>query len=48
MSVLIERYLEYLDRGFDKDTWHMALLKSIEGLTAEQAAWAPPGRHSIW
>lgn len=48
MRVLIERYLEYLDRGFDKDTWHMALLKSFEGLTAEQAAWAPPGRHSIW
>lgn len=47
MSAQVERYLEYIDRGFEKDTWHMALLKSLEGLTAEQAAWAPQGRHSI-
>lgn len=48
MGALLERYLEDLDLGFEKDTWHMAFLKSLEGLTAEQAAWAPPGRHSIW
>jgi uncharacterized damage-inducible protein DinB len=48
MRVRIERYLEDLDIGFEEDTWHMALLKSLDGLTAEQAAWAPPGRHSIW
>lgn len=48
MGALIDRYLEDLDLGFEKDTWHMAFRKSLEGLTAEQAAWAPPDRHSIW
>jgi len=47
MRVLIERQLEYIDRGFDKDTWHMALVKSLEGLHAAQASWAPSGRQSI-
>lgn len=37
------------DAAWSEGAWAAAWSKSLEGLSAEQAAWSPaPGRHSIW
>ena len=38
------------DEGYRKKTWHGPNLRqSLQGVSAEQAAWRPaPGRHNIW
>lgn len=37
------------EEAWDTGLWAASWSKSLEGLTAEQAAWSPaPGRHSIW
>lgn len=37
------------DEAWNEGLWAASWRKAVEGLTAEQAAWAPaPGRHSIW
>jgi uncharacterized damage-inducible protein DinB len=39
----------WFDDAWSDGLWAAAWSKSIEGLTAAQAAWSPaPGRHSIW
>lgn len=49
MGHTIERILENMDWVFNKDGWHAPLLKSVQDLTAGQAAWQPePERNSIW
>ncbi len=46
----ITALLTFLDRGFDRKSWHGTNLKgSIRGLSAKEAAWRPsPRRHNIW
>jgi uncharacterized damage-inducible protein DinB len=46
---------KWWDEAWSEGLWAAAWCKSIEGLTAEQAAWRPPSapgvaepRHSIW
>ncbi len=40
---------ERWDAAWSEGLWAASWSKSIEGLTAPQAAWSPaPGRHSIW
>ncbi len=48
MGKAVERLLGNLDNVFEKPGWHMPVTESLQGLTASQAAWAPPGRNSIW
>jgi len=45
-----ERIASELRRAYDGDPWHgPPMVKILEGLTAEQAAWPPlEGAHSIW
>ena len=46
----VERIRDQFRRAFDGEAWHgPAVLKILEGVTAEQAATHPiPGAHSIW
>ncbi len=40
---------EHLRHVAESEAWQPALFATMDGLTAEQAAWTPvPGRHSIW
>ncbi len=48
MGRAAERVVESLDRSFEQPGWHMPVLESLQDITAAQAVWAPPGRHSIW
>lgn len=50
-----ERVLKWWGEAWDEGLWAASWKKSLEGLTAEQAAWQPPSapgvpglRHSIW
>ncbi|KZE69534.1 hypothetical protein AWM68_02665 [Fictibacillus phosphorivorans] len=42
--------LTVLDSTFDKESWYAPLKPAIDGITAEQASWTPPGEamKSIW
>ena len=43
------QYATWLDKAWNEETWTPPWGKAIAELTAEQAAWKPPGaRHSIW
>ncbi len=48
MGQAVTQLLGNLDRVFEKPGGHMPVKESLQGLTASQAAWAPPGRNSIW
>lgn len=38
-----------LSSCYDKNTWFVAVKNALEGVTAEQASWRPPGAdNSIW
>lgn len=45
-----EFLLKVLDSTFDKESWYAPLKPAIEGLTAKQASFRPPGEatKSIW
>ncbi|WP_137789272.1 DinB family protein [Bacillus sp. E(2018)] len=45
-----EFLVNVLDSTFDKENWYAPLKPAIEGLTAKQASWRPPGEatKSIW
>ncbi|PGM54675.1 DinB family protein [Bacillus sp. AFS053548] len=45
-----ELFLNVLGKTYDKESWFAPLKDSIEGITAEQAAWRPSGEatKSIW
>ncbi|MED1864331.1 DinB family protein [Fictibacillus nanhaiensis] len=45
-----EFLVNVLDSTFDKESWYAPLKASMEGLTAKQASWKPPGEatKSIW
>lgn len=45
-----EFLLQILDSTFDKESWYAPLKPAMEGLTAKQASWRPPGEgtKSIW
>lgn len=44
------RLIDQLQRAHDGDPWHgSSVMRILEGVTAEHAAWRPPnGAHSIW
>jgi hypothetical protein len=46
----VQLLLRALDTGYDRKSWHGAILRgSLRGISAEEAAWRPaPGRHNIW
>jgi uncharacterized damage-inducible protein DinB len=45
----VDRYARSLEQGFEEELSHVPLLRSLEGLTPERAAWKPsPQRKSIW
>lgn len=46
----IDLLLNVLDSTFDKESWYAPFKHAIEGLTAEQANWKPPGKatKTIW
>ncbi len=49
MVTLKELLLHHLEYTFEKEAWQPSLMIAVQGLSAQQAAWAPgPGRHSIW
>ncbi|MCC6428782.1 MAG: DinB family protein [Phycisphaerales bacterium] len=40
---------KWWDEAWNEGLWAASWSQSLDGLTAEQAAWSPaPGRHSIW
>ncbi|MBN3555668.1 DinB family protein [Fictibacillus nanhaiensis] len=45
-----EFLVDVLDSTFDKENWYAPLKSAMEGLTAKQASWRPPGEatKSIW
>lgn len=44
-----EWVITWWEEAWNDGLWAASWSKSIEGLTAKQAAWQPaPGRHSIW
>jgi hypothetical protein len=49
MGAMVDELLQWLDHAFKREGWHVSLLDSVSGLTADQAAWTPsPERNSIW
>ncbi len=49
MANLKEVVLHHLEHTFEKEGWQPSLAMSVDGLSAEQAAWRPSTeRHSIW
>ncbi|MDM5317180.1 DinB family protein [Fictibacillus sp. b24] len=46
----IDLLLTVLDSTFDKESWYAPLQPAIDGITAEQASWRPPGEatKTIW
>jgi len=50
MSPLIDELLGAMEVSYRTGRrWHLSLLASVEGVSAEQAVWTPAqGRNSIW
>lgn len=45
----IDLLLNEKDHTWDQEGWFLPLAKALDGVTAEQAAWQPPGGgNSIW
>jgi hypothetical protein len=46
----IDLLVNVLDSTFDKESWYAPLKHAMEGTTAEQASWRPPGEatKTIW
>jgi uncharacterized damage-inducible protein DinB len=46
----IQLLTSVLDSTFDKESWYAPLKDGMEGITAEQARWKPPGEDvkSVW
>lgn len=45
----VEMLLKLRDMSWDKEGWFLPLAPALEGLTAAQAAWQPPGGgNTIW
>ncbi|MDN4525906.1 DinB family protein [Fictibacillus fluitans] len=46
----VDLLLNVLDTTYDKESWYAPFKDAINGITAEQASWRPPGEatKSIW